>query len=256
MDDPSHIYLAAQTRAPVYTYGIRASQADLSAGEFHGDLQGTDFTVRMQGREERARLNLPGLFNVENLLAAALTVHRLLDVPLAELCPQFPRLRGVTGRMQAVQAGQPFQVIVDYAHTPQAFDKMLPLARQYTSGRLIAVFGSAGERDVAKRSRQGEIAGRYCSILVLTDEDPRGENREAILRDIACGCRLGKAQELHLEPDRRRAIQLALGLARPEDTVLLLGKGHEDSIIYADGPIPWNEAEVAQEILSEMGFRG
>jgi UDP-N-acetylmuramoyl-L-alanyl-D-glutamate--2,6-diaminopimelate ligase len=190
---------------------------------------------------------------VENLLAACITVHTLLGVPYPELAARFPRLRGVRGRLQPVRAGQPFQVIVDYAHTPEAFARLLPFLRAQCSGRLIAVFGSAGERDVAKRSRQGEVASRYCDLIVLSDEDPRGEDRLAILHDIASGCRMSPGGELLLEADRRQAIRLALSRARAGDMVLLLGKGHEESIIYSDGKMPWDEAEVAREELARMG---
>jgi len=151
-----------------------------------------------------------------------------------------------------VAAGQPCRVIVDYAHTPEAFARLLPFIRGLTHGRLIAVFGSAGERDTVKRPLQGETASRYCDLLVLTDEDPRGEDPLEIIRGIAAGCRPGP--ELVQEPDRRKAILAAFQRAAPGDTVLLLGKGHEGSILYPDGPHPWNEAEEAREALRGLGF--
>jgi UDP-N-acetylmuramoyl-L-alanyl-D-glutamate--2,6-diaminopimelate ligase len=118
------------------------------------------------------------------------------------------------------------------------------------------VFGSAGERDVEKRRIQGRIADRFCDAILLTDEDPRGEDSMVILREIASGIKDHRKDEnLFLVPDRRRAIFDALSLARSEDTVLLLGKGHEASIIYANGPKPWNEIEVAEECLEELGYR-
>jgi UDP-N-acetylmuramoyl-L-alanyl-D-glutamate--2,6-diaminopimelate ligase len=161
--------------------------------------------------------------------------------------------------MESIRRGQSFRVIVDYAHTPQSFAKLLPLIRQHTQGRLIVVFGSAGERDLAKRPLQGELAARYCDIIVLTDEDPRGEDPSAILEQIAAGCRRecrGRGRgDLHLIPDRREAISRAFTLAEEGDTVLLLGKGHERSIIYAGAPLPWLEAQVAGEILEEMGWK-
>jgi UDP-N-acetylmuramoyl-L-alanyl-D-glutamate--2,6-diaminopimelate ligase len=162
--------------------------------------------------------------------------------------------------MESISRGQPFRVIVDYAHTPQSFAKLLSLAREHTEGRLIAVFGSAGERDLEKRPLQGEVAVRYSDIVILTDEDPRDEEPSAILEQIAAGCRREKpglrtGVQLFLIPDRREAITRALSLAEKGDTVLLLGKGHERSIIYADGPIPWLEAQVAREILEQMGWK-
>ena len=116
------------------------------------------------------------------------------------------------------------------------------------------MFGSAGERDTAKRPLQGEVASRHCDVLVLADEDPRGEDPQAILREIAAGCRLRQGQELVLEPDRRKAIQEAMRRAGPGDAVLLLGKGHEGSILYSGASLPWNEAEVAQEALRALGY--
>jgi UDP-N-acetylmuramoyl-L-alanyl-D-glutamate--2,6-diaminopimelate ligase len=253
-DDPSHVFLAAQTRRPVHRYGLRFPEAELSARDFRGDLEGSRFTLRWSGGQAEASLPLPGQHNVENLLAACLTVHRLLGVPYGELPPLLPGLRGVPGRLQAVNAGQPFRVIVDYAHTPEAFARVLPLARSLTPGRLITVFGSAGERDTAKRPLQGEVASRHCDVLILADEDPRGEDPLAILREIAAGCRLRPGQELILEPDRRKAIHEAIRRAGPGDAVLLLGKGHEASILYAGSVLPWNEAEVAREALRTQGY--
>ena len=159
--------------------------------------------------------------------------------------------------MVAVDAGQPFSVIVDYAHNPESFEQIFAMLRPQVRGRMIAVFGSAGERDVAKRAMQGEIAGRMCDLLVLTDEDPRGEDREAIIAQIAAGAeRAGKrAGSGYLcIPDRAQAIRAALAAAQPGDMVLLLGKGHEGSIIYAEHSIPWNEEEVARQALAELGY--
>ncbi len=259
--DPSHAYLAAQTRRPVHLYGLQpghvaggCAEAELTAHDFAGDLEGSRFRLGWPGGQAEVGLTLPGQHNVENLLAACLAVHRLLAVPFADLVPLLPGLRGVPGRLQPVRAGQPFRVIVDYAHTPEAFARVLPFARAQTPGRLIAVFGSAGERDTAKRPLQGEIASRHCDLLVLADEDPRGEDPQSILRQIAAGCRLGPGQELLLEPDRRKAIHEAIRRAGPGDAVLLLGKGHEGSIIYSGGPLPWNEEEVALEALRALGY--
>jgi UDP-N-acetylmuramoyl-L-alanyl-D-glutamate--2,6-diaminopimelate ligase len=151
-------------------------------------------------------------------------------------------------------------VIVDYAHTPQSFARLLPLVREHTTGRLISVFGSAGERDVAKRPLQGEVAARHSDMVILTDEDPRGEDPAAILEQIAEGCRREKPEldtgnGLARISDRREAITRAFTVAEAGDTVLLLGKGHERSIIYSGGPVPWLEARVAGEILEQLGWR-
>ena len=204
------------------------------------------------------RIELPGAFNVGNTLAALLTVAGLSGRKVADFLELLPRLRPVRGRMARIERGQPFEVFVDYAHTPSSFEAVLGAAREQTKGRLIAVFGSAGERDVAKRSLQGEVAGRFCDIVILADEDPRGERSEAILEEIAGGMTKARVrgEDLFLIPDRLEAIRKAIGLARAGDTVLLLGKGHESTIIYEKGAIPWDEADAAERSLAEIGYPG
>ena len=145
-------------------------------------------------------------------------------------------------------------MIVDYAHTPGSFRQVLPYFREHTRKRLIVVFGSAGERDREKRPLQGRIAGQFADLIILADEDPRGESRTEILDQIAAGCPgRENGKELWKIPDRREAIITALSLARPGDTVLLLGKGHETSIIGPDGAVAWDEELVAREELAKLG---
>jgi UDP-N-acetylmuramoyl-L-alanyl-D-glutamate--2,6-diaminopimelate ligase len=168
----------------------------------------------------------------------------------------------VPGRMERIDAGQPFQVVVDYAHSPASLalvlDLLAPLAAA-RGGGLIAVFGSAGERDVDKRAAMGRIAAERCRLVVVTDEDPRGEDRYAILDAIAAGAEsagLRRGIELLLIADRRAAVAAALERARPGDVVLLAGKGHETSIIGPDGAVPWDERSVALEELAALGHQG
>lgn len=254
LNDPSHRYLIDQSAAPVRSYGLENTEADLFATMIHSDLSSSSFTLHYGGEERLARINLPGTYNLENLLAAALTVMGLLPLSLEEPVRLFPDLQGVPGRMESIDSGQPFRVIVDYAHTPQSFTGLFPLVRTHTDGRLITVFGSAGERDVEKRPLQGRLAARFCDIVILADEDPRGEDPISVLEEIAAGCRR-EGKDPYLIPDRRQAMARAFALARGGDTVLLLGKGHEESILYADGPVPWQEAQTARQILGEMGWK-
>ena len=162
--------------------------------------------------------------------------------------------------MERIEAGQPFGVIVDYAHSPASLQAVLDLLAPVAAARgggLIAVFGSAGERDTAKRPLMGRIAGERARLVVVTDEDPRGEDRDAILDEIARGAEAaGKRRDhdLLLIADRREAIAAALERARPGDIVLLAGKGHERSIIGPTGPMAWNERTVAEAALRELGF--
>jgi UDP-N-acetylmuramoyl-L-alanyl-D-glutamate--2,6-diaminopimelate ligase len=162
--------------------------------------------------------------------------------------------------MERIDMGQPFGVVVDFAHSPASLTTVLDLlapTAAASGGGLIAVFGSAGERDTAKRPQMGRIAGERARLVVVTDEDPRGEDRDAILDDIARGAEAAgrrRGHDLLLIPDRREAIAAAFEAARPGDIVLLAGKGHERSIIGPDGDQPWDERAVAQELLTELGL--
>lgn len=257
-DDPYHrMFLdAAPAYAERLTYAVHAD-ADVRAEEVCSTRDGLRFRVTTPWGAADARLRLTGDFNVWNALAA-LTVACAEGVPLDACLAALERVPGVRGRMERIEAGQPFTVLVDYAHTPGAFEKLMRIVRPLTAGQLIAVFGSAGERDRAKRPLQGEIAGRFCDLVVLTDEDPRLEDREAIIADIAAGAEAaGKriGETCLCIPDRALAIRAAFARARPGDIVLLLGKGHEGSIIYGTTPMPWDEAAEARRALAELGFR-
>jgi UDP-N-acetylmuramoyl-L-alanyl-D-glutamate--2,6-diaminopimelate ligase len=164
----------------------------------------------------------------------------------------------IPGRMTPVDAGQPFGVIVDYAHTPESLEKVLRLMRELRpEGRLISVFGSAGERDAIKRPIQGRVSAEMADISIITNEDPRYEDAESILREIAAGSFDAGGVEgktVHCVVDRREAIGLAFDLAGPGDTVLLAGKGHERSIIWNGVKHPWDEVTVAREELATRGW--
>jgi UDP-N-acetylmuramoyl-L-alanyl-D-glutamate--2,6-diaminopimelate ligase len=190
-----------------------------------------------------------------------LVVSKLLSIPLRDLALLTPRLRPTRGRMTAIQKGQPFDVFVDYAHTPSSFEAIFPPLRERlhkSGGRLISLFGSAGERDTQKRREQGRIAALWSDIVILADEDPRGEIPMDILEEIARGCaanpKLRRGEELFLIPDRKAAIRKAFSLARPGDMALLLGKGHENSIIYAAETLPYDEIAEAEMALAELGW--
>ena len=163
--------------------------------------------------------------------------------------------KGVAGRMERIDEKQPFTVIVDYAHTPDSLDKVLSILRPLTPGRLIVVFGSAGERDVQKRPIMGRIAVQKCELSIITDEDPREEDRKKILQEIAAGAEaIGKrnGSDFLLIADRREAITAAFQFAQPGDTVLLAGKGHEQSIIMGQEKVPWDDRQVAREQLKTL----
>ncbi len=252
-DDPHYRLFMEAGGQPVYTYSLEYPEADLFISDAQADDAGSRFQLHLAGETAEGRIMLPGLYNTANAAAAVLTVSRLLSLPLSRIAPLVGRLKGVKGRYKELNQGQPFRVIVDYAHTPGAFDKVLPMMKSQTRGRLIAVFGSAGERDRKKRPLQGRIASQHADIVILTDEDPRLEDRMSILEDIAGGCvNSVREKNLFLEPDRGKAIRKALKMARAGDTVLCLGKGHEASIIYPDGPMDWDEVTVTEQLLEEV----
>lgn len=256
LDDPHAGTYIERTPGPVWTYALHNPAARVRGRDIEARAQGISFIAETPAGAIPIRLQTPGLFNVYNALAAA-SVGLALGAAPEAIAAGLAAMPGVTGRMQRIDEGQPFDVIVDYAHTPEAFETVMGLLRPVVAGRMIAVFGSAGERDREKRPMQGEIAARHCEFLVITDEDPRLEDREAILREIAAGAkRLGKKEgpDYLLIADRREAIRAAFERARTGDMVLLLGKGHEGCIFYADYALPWDEAGVAREVLREMGY--
>jgi UDP-N-acetylmuramoyl-L-alanyl-D-glutamate--2,6-diaminopimelate ligase len=257
-DDPQHTFFldAAPAHAERLTYALYAP-ADVRAHITHAAPDGAALRVETPWGAADMRLSLPGTFNAANALAA-LCVALSQGVPLHAAAQALEQVRGVRGRMERIDQGQPFSVIVDYAHNPDSFEQVMGMLRPVTAGRLIAVFGSAGERDREKRPLQGEIAARFCDLLILTDEDPRAEDREQILAEIAAGAtQAGKVAgtDCLSIPDRPEAIRAACEHARPGDVVLLLGKGHETSIEYADGKHPWNEVAEARAALRALGWQ-
>ncbi|HEU4793461.1 MAG TPA: cyanophycin synthetase, partial [Nitrolancea sp.] len=166
-------------------------------------------------------------------------------------------LAGVPGRLRRVVLGQPFEVIVDYAHTPESLEKILRLVRGLVRGRVIAVFGSAGERDRVKRPLQGSVGARCADISIFTSEDPRCEDPGLIIAEIAAGAESAGAVEgrdyLCVE-DRRTAIRAAIERAGPGDAVVLAGKGHEQCMIYGVERRPWDEAGEAMAALQGLGY--
>lgn len=259
-DDPSAEYFAQAADGKARSFSAAGAAADVRAESLAVDATGESFVAverRQDGSEirHRARLELPGAFNIGNALASLLVVSGLTGIAIGDLVPLLPRLKPVRGRMTAIDRGQPFEVIVDYAHTPSSFETVFPPLRMRVKGKMICVFGSGGERDTEKRPRQGRIAADYFDVVILADEDPRGEEPMALLEQIAAGCpELPRGERLYLIPDRKAAIRKAFSLAGPGDLVALLGKGHENSIIYKAGPIPYDEIGEAETALAELGF--
>jgi UDP-N-acetylmuramoyl-L-alanyl-D-glutamate--2,6-diaminopimelate ligase len=249
---------AREAGARVLSYGT-SSGADVRAVHIEEDAGGLRVVIRTPRWEAQVALQLAGRFNAHNALAAA-AVGEALGLPPDGVRRGLETLAGVPGRMQRIVAGQPFSVIVDYAHTADSLAKVLdnlaPTAAA-AGGGLISVFGSAGERDTAKRPMMGRVAAERCRLIVLTDEDPRGEDQMTILHEIAAGAEQAGRHVGHdvlLIADRRAAIRAAFEQARPGDVVVLCGKGHESTIEMADGAIDWDETAEARSALSELGY--
>jgi len=222
------------------------------------ELTPTGATIRLETPAGAATVasRLAGEVNILNLLAAVTAAHER-GVPFERLVAAIPALEPVPGRFQSVNAGQPFTVIVDYAHTDDALRNLIALARQMTAksgARVITLFGCGGDRDRSKRPKMGEAAGRASDFVVATSDNPRSEDPLAILSEIEPGLRATGIQYV-IDPDRAAAIRLALEAAKPRDVVLLAGKGHEKEQILADRTIPFDDAEVALSTLAEMGYR-
>ena len=201
------------------------------------------------------KASLPGAFNAYNLMAAITAVSSVTGKTFEEVAALIPQLTPIKGRMTVIDEGQPFELIVDYAHTPSSFETIFPPLRKRCKGRIFAVFGSGGERDLTKRPLQGQIAARFCDTIVLADEDPRGEDPVELLKMIAEGAlKEGKVmgENLFIIHDRPQAIRETFKMAQKGDIVLLLGKSHENSIIYKDHVMPYDEISEAKKALKEL----
>ncbi|MCL6482326.1 MAG: UDP-N-acetylmuramoyl-L-alanyl-D-glutamate--2,6-diaminopimelate ligase [Firmicutes bacterium] len=251
-DDP-HSRELARLPERVLTYGLD-NKADITARKPRLSFSGIRFTAETPAGNLEVRSPLVARINLYNLLAA-IGVGLALGLDREAIAEGIARLERVPGRFERVEAGQPFLVVVDYAHTHDAIRNVIATARELNpQGRVIVVFGCGGERDRTKRPLMGEAAGRGADLVVLTNDNPRGEDPRLILNDVLIGLRRAAGNYL-VEPDRARAIGLAFDAARAGDLVLLLGKGHERYQILGDQKLPWNEIEVARQQLAERGYR-
>ena len=225
LDDEAGRYLARTVAVPRLTYSERRDEADLTAKNLRLFPDRVEFEAVAEGAISRVRLPIPGGFTVYNALGV-LTCGLALGLPLADCADALAKAPGVKGRIEVVPVPADFAVIIDYAHTPDALENILTTVRDFTAGRVICLFGCGGDRDRTKRPQMGAIAGSLADVAVVTSDNPRTEEPEAIIRDILPGLE-GTAAQVVVEPDRRAAIRRALSLAKPGDTVVLAGKGHE-----------------------------
>jgi UDP-N-acetylmuramoyl-L-alanyl-D-glutamate--2,6-diaminopimelate ligase len=234
-------------------FGIDDDGADFRAVDVGSGFAGSAFTALTPDGSHEVRIPLPGRFNVSNALAA-LAAACALGVDPAQAAQALAGAKRVPGRFEPVDQGQPFAVLVDYAHTPDSLDNVLRAARDLGSGRVLCVFGAGGDRDRGKRPLMGEIAGRLADVAIVTSDNPRSEDPEAILDEIEAGM-AGSAHER--EVDRRAAIARALGLAGPGDVVVIAGKGHEQGQEFAGGRKElFDDRVVAAEALRAAASAG
>jgi len=245
VDDPYGRRLAKEFEC--VTFSAEGAEADYSAREVEFDALGATFTLGGM----RLRTALPGHFNVANALGAFAAAEAMGiggDIAAAGLA----RAARVPGRFEPVDEGQAFGVLVDYAHTPDSLENVLRAARRITEGRLISVFGAGGDRDRDKRPKMGRAGAELSDLTVITSDNPRSEDPEKIVDEVAAGA--GGAKELEVVVDRRQAIALALGWAQPGDTVVIAGKGHEQGQELQSGlKVPFDDREVARDELRRLG---
>jgi UDP-N-acetylmuramoyl-L-alanyl-D-glutamate--2,6-diaminopimelate ligase len=278
LEDPSAEYFVKATNQKVFGYttlgkagrnaedGQKAELPEIPAGieymtadKIVSDAQGLSFSVKApDGTSFDVSSKLPGAFNAYNLMASIIAVSSMTGISYNEAAAKIPELVPIKGRMTVINQGQPFELIIDYAHTPSSFETIFPPIRKRCSGKMICVFGSGGERDLTKRPLQGAIAAKFCDTVILADEDPRGEDPVELLKMIAVGAeKEGKVmgENLFITHERPKAIRQAFSMAGKNDIVLLLGKSHENSIIYKDGAMPYDEITEAKNALSEMNYK-
>ncbi|MDQ3123542.1 MAG: UDP-N-acetylmuramyl-tripeptide synthetase [bacterium] len=247
-DDPNAELFAQDIAHPI-TYGI--DKGDLKAQNVKLTPGGSRYQAVYQDRELRIECHIPGKFNVYNSLAAAV-VGGAVGLTKEQIESGISALKRVEGRMDPVDEGQDFDVIVDFAHTPDSFEKLFKDLKPVVKGKLIVLFGSAGRRDEAKRAIQGRLAGEYADEVIITEEDDRDIDGNEIMNMIAGGAESqGKVRDknLFLILDRTEAINFAISRAKRGDTVLLLGKGHEKTIERASGEHPWDEIATTRKAL-------
>jgi UDP-N-acetylmuramoyl-L-alanyl-D-glutamate--2,6-diaminopimelate ligase len=250
LDDPYAQRMAAEFMSKKLTFAVDNSAADLRAGNIQmTGTQSSFFVVSPDGNFD-VKTNLVGMFNVHNALGA-IGAAMAVGIPRDAILQGLENLSAVPGRLEQVRAGQDFLVLVDYAHTPDALERVLVNSREMAQGKLIAVFGCGGDRDPIKRPIMGRAAAELADYVVVTSDNPRTEDPEKIIDQIMEGV---TATALPLEnvarvPDRKAAIQHALGLAQRGDVVVIAGKGHEDYQILGHEKIHFDDREVARDFL-------
>lgn len=264
LDDRSSSFFLSIPTKETLTYGLKA-RADIMARKIIAGPVGSLFTLITPSGQIVIDFPLPGLFNISNALAATgLAFSQGIGIDLIKRGLEKTKI--IPGRMEKISGPQPFTIIVDYAHTPDALEKVYQTLKPACKGKLIALLGACGDRDKTKRPILGALAGRFADYVIVTNEDPYSEKPEKIIQEVAAGVprgRTNKGEEKEKKRegiwwwkilDRRAAIKKALNLAKKDDIVILTGKGAESSIVWGKEKIPWSEKKVIKEELEKMGY--
>lgn len=253
VDDPYGMAVVADTKAKVVTYGID-KDADYRVTSYRLSRDHTNLTLSHDGREYEIETNLVAKFNIYNVVAAIAAMNQQ-GLEITDMLPYLKKLKQIEGRMQRISDGQPFNILVDFAHTPDGIEKVCQFASAITpkNKRIIAITGSAGKRDSIKRPIFGKILDQYCDMIILTEDDPRDENPQTIAEEIASGI---SHKNYIFDMDRYDAIRQAIEIADPNDTIIILGKGDERFIYREFGREPYEgDDAIAHEVLQKYYFR-
>lgn len=249
LDDPWAQVMLAHAQCPMHTCSAKDNHADLVAKDIRLSASGVQFVAMTDDGLERMKLGIPGMFSVYNALSV-IACALALGVSLPECAAALATSRGVKGRAEVVETDGDYSILIDYAVTPDAIDNILTTVREFTPGRLVILFGCGGDRDRGKRPKMGRIAGQKADFVIVTSDNPRTEDPEAIIADILPGLKETRTPYI-VRPDRREAIEYAIEHHGRGDVILLCGKGHEDYQIIGKTKIHMDEREIIAEILEK-----
>ena len=234
---------------PLITYGIK-NDADIYATDIVYHLDGVDFKLNTPRGEIDLKMNIPGEFSVYNGLTAAACAYAY-DISLEDIKKGLESIEGVKGRFEVVTSEKDFVVIIDFAHTPDALEKVLESVKEFAKGRIVVVFGAGGDRDATKRAPMGEAVGKYADMSIVTSDNPRTEDPEKIIEDILIGTKNVTDKYVAIR-DRKQAIKYAIENKQENDIILLAGKGHETYTIVGDEKLPFDERKIVEDILRDL----
>jgi len=249
MDDPNFDFLSRYVNSSFLTFSQHNNKADVTIENLNITSNGSTFDLITPFDKEHVKLNLLGRFNVENALCATCCALGI-GLDLSNICQGLEKAQPVSGRAEVVNCGQPYTILVDYAHTPDALTRILESAREFCKNKLLVLFGCGGDRDKTKRPLMGTAASSSADIVIVTSDNPRSEDPYKIIEDIKPG--LDSSKLTIIEPDRRKAIHKAIELTNDDDTLVVAGKGHETYQIIGDTTTHFDDREIVEQYLQEI----